>query len=620
MSFDRIGRSSDGDSLLNFEATAVGVKYGAVVIATDDNVARQWAPRWLGRRGLDTRFASTAEQILAATEAEPLSLVVVDAALKDDAGQPLYRSLRSCLDATATLFVLCSSNKEVRAAADANVTDVVRRPFDWRVISQRVFLAARAQRQHQELCQARQSLSEAIASAEAAQKTYSQRRGLDRLTQLPNRRRFRSLLHTAINLPGAESRELSLLVIGIERFGIVNDAVGHHFGDELLQQFAERLKFCLQERDFVGASGRDPLTAFAGRLSGMRFGLAISQSRTDHIAQVRQAIVARMSQPFEVGGHSIHLNISIGVAAFPKDSADADALLQCAETAMLEAKKSGSGFLAHQHPIDLASARKLQLDSMLRAAVQANELQLFYQPLVETGTERIVGAEALLRWEHAIEGFISPEEFVPAAEESGLMVEIGRFVIETACRQLREWLDQGAEPIRIAINLSLCQLVRGDVVSVVERCLREFNLAPVSLEFELSERGVLNRHPEVIKKVHMLKALGVRIAIDDFGTGDASIGYLKDLPVDVIKIDRSYVSGANRTARDAAIAAGIVALAGCLQTSVVGEGVENVEQLEMLRDWGCEECQGFHFSAALPPAEFHRKYNQLELASNRERG
>ena len=241
---------------------------------------------------------------------------------------------------------------------------------------------------------------------------------------------------------------------------------------------------------------------------------------------------------------------------------------------------------------------------MLREAIRNDDLELAYQPITDTATGAVVAAEALLRWHHAEEGAMSPSDFVPVAEKTGLMREIGEFVIRTACAQLRSWLDAGMPPIRMAVNLSLCQLLRGDVASLVEEALHEHRLDPGSLEIELSERGVLNRRPEVIAQIGRLKDIGVRISIDDFGTGEAAIGYLKDLPIDVIKIDRSYVSGSSRTERDEAIASGMVALAHRLKATVVAEGVETPEQLEMLRSWGSQECQGFLFSPAVPPTEF----------------
>ena len=384
----------------------------------------------------------------------------------------------------------------------------------------------------------------------------------------------------------------------------------------LLRQFADRLKGCLQDRDLVGQQSGATLTAFTARLGGVRFALAISSFADRQIEQLRQVLRVVVSAPFEVGGHSIYLNISIGVSVFPRDGENVEGVLQSAENAMVEAKLNGTGFWLTRQSNDARSLRRLRLDAMLRDAVRERQLKLAYQPILDTKTGRLVGAEALLRWHHPEEGTIPPDEFIPAAEESGMIVDIGAFVIREACRQSRSWIDQGFGPIRIAVNVALCQLVRGNLTVTVADALAEHDIEPAMLELEISERGVLNRHPEVIAEIHRLdgipgdvdedrlKALGVRISIDDFGTGNAAIGYLKNLPADVIKVDRSYVSGAMQSARDRAIVSGIVALAHGLDAAVIGEGVETEEQLDMLREWGCDECQGFLFSPAVTPDEF----------------
>jgi EAL domain-containing protein (putative c-di-GMP-specific phosphodiesterase class I) len=316
----------------------------------------------------------------------------------------------------------------------------------------------------------------------------------------------------------------------------------------------------------------------------------------------------QLERPFEVDGQNIYLTASIGAAIFARDKSSADSLLHCAETAMLKAQEAGTGFEFSAQPTDLSSLRLVSLDRMLREAVRNNELKLAYQPITATANGKVVAAEALLRWHHAEEGMISPADFVPVAEKTGLMQEIGDFVIITACRQLRQWIDGGMPPIRMAINLSLCQLLRGDVIAVVEKALKDNQLKPCWLEIELSERGVLNQRPEVVDEIRRLKSIGVRISIDDFGTGQAAIGYLKDLPVDVIKIDRSYVSGADRSAKDEAIASGMVALAQRLKATVIAEGVETREQFDMLRAWGSQECQGFYFCKAIPGDEFQARF------------
>ncbi len=577
---------------------------GIALLITRDALSLKWAPRWLQNAGLDVRIADTADEAVAIATAERPSLMIADAAITGDDGRPLIESLRKVHGKDVPLIALCANNADVNAATDAEVTDIARRPYDWQVITQRAARVLRAHEMLAELRSARDALESMRVSARAARRDRAKVAELDRLTGLPNVERFLSLLHRAVATRPGTRRNVGVLVVGLDRYRMVNEAVGRENANRLLKLFADRLRSVLSDREVIGGAEGRMVTAVAARLRGARFAMLVSNAQSEDMIRFKQAILHELEQPFEVSGQSVYLTASIGAASFPQDCADADGLLHCAETAMLDAQESGSVFQFFRQPKDSASARILNLDRMLREAMRNDDLELAYQPIADAASGKIVAAEALLRWHHEDEGAMSPSDFVPVAEKSGLMREIGEFVLNTACAQLRSWLDSGMEPIRMAVNLSLCQLVRSDVAELVAAALENHRLEPELLEIELSERGVLNQRPEVVKEICRLKALGVRISIDDFGTGQAAIGYLKDLPVDVIKIDRCYVSGAARSERDEAIASGMVALAHRLKASVVAEGVETREQLEMLRSWGSEECQGFLFSPAVTAAEF----------------
>jgi len=590
----RIGPSSDTEAELQ----------GIALLVTRDNLSLQWAPRWLQHAGLEVRIARTTEEALGIASATRPNLMIADTAFTGTDGTPLLKSLRDIHGKDVPVIALCANNAEVTVASDADVTDIVRRPFDWQVITRRAVRAVRAHENLDMLKQAHDQIESMNTTVRTATLDQSRTAGLDKLTELPNGERFRSLLHRAIAVGADSPRNIGVLVIGLDRYRIVNDAVGYENANRLLKQFSDRLRTCLQDRNVVGGAECGTVTAIAARLGGARFALLMSNAEMDDIIGAKQAIFAELEQPFVVAGQSIYLTASIGAAVFPRDDSSADGLLHSAETAMLDTRESGSGFQFFADPGDAASSRLLNLDRMLREAIRNDDLELAYQPITDSASGAIVGAEALLRWHHAEEGTISPADFVPVAEKTGLMQDIGDFVITSACAQLRDWIDNGMQPIRMAINLSLCQLLRGDVVAVIANALDENRLEPHLLEIELSERGVINQRPEVVSEICRLKSIGVRISIDDFGTGHASISYLKDLPVDVIKIDRSYVSGANLSDRDEAIASGMVALARRLNATVIAEGVETLEQLETLRKWGSQECQGFYFSPAVPAAEF----------------
>ena len=581
---------------------------GTALLVTRDSLSLQWAPRWLQHTGLETRTVDAPEDALGIAAADRPSVIIADAGLVTADMKPLLTALREIHGDDVPLIGLCASDAQVATAVDANVTDIVRRPYDWQVITRRVVRAVQAHDTLHKLQQAHERMDHMSSTVTAVERERAKAAGLDVLTQLPNGERFRHLLHKAISAAETSGSDVGVLVLGLDRYRLVNEAVGRQNANNLLRMFADRLRECLRDRDVIGGADCGAVTAIAGRLGGARFSLMISNAETEEIMRVRQAVQSQLEQPFEVAGQSIYLTASIGAAIFPRDNTSADGLLHCAETAMLEAQESGTAFEFFTRPSDSSSLRLLNLDRMLREAVHNNDLELAYQPITSTDTGKVVAAEALLRWHHAEEGTISPADFVPVAEKTGLMQEIGDLVIAAACKQLRGWIDEGMEPIRMAINLSLCQLLRGDVVSVVEKALAENRLKPAWLEIELSERGVLNQKPEVMQEICRLKAIGVRISIDDFGTGQAAIRYLKDLPVDVIKIDRSYVSGATRSAKDEAIASGMVALAKRLNATVIAEGVETAEQLDMLRKWGSQECQGFLFSAAVPASEFLARF------------
>jgi len=581
---------------------------GVALLITRDKLSLQWAPRWLQHTGLEVHVARSPEEALGIASATRPSLMIADAELMADDTTPLLKTLRQVHGTDVPLIALCINDAQVAIAAEADVTDIVRRPFDWQVITRRATRAVRAHQNLDELRNARERLDSINTTLTAEEQNRARSAGIDKLTLLPNGERFRSQLHRAVGVSAEISDDVGVLVIGLDHYRLVNEAVGHQNANRLLRLFADRLRTCLCDRSVIGSAESGAVTAIASRLGGARFALMISNAKTEEVVRVRRAIAAQLIQPFEVAGQSIYLTASIGAAIFPRDNSGADGLLHCAETAMLEAQEAGTGFEFFTKPTESTSMRLLSLDRMLREAIRNNDLELAYQPITATADRKVVAAEALLRWHHGEEGMISPADFVPVAEKTGLMQEIGDFVITSACSQLRQWIDAGMRPIRMAVNISLCQLLRGDVVAVVRKALTDNRLEPEWLEIELSERGVLNQRPEVIDVVHRLKAIGVRISIDDFGTGQAAISYLKDLPVDVIKIDRSYVSGAERCAKDEAIASGMVAMAQRLNATVIAEGVETEKQLEMLRQWGSQECQGFLFSPAVTPAAFLAKF------------
>ncbi len=590
-----------GNRLPPAEGRAPDAELGTLLLLTRDAEALEWAPRWLTFSGFSVATADSVDGVLEKAALQPRTLVIVDAAMPDVEHRKAYLRLRSQLREHTPILALCMNQRESREVRESGKADAVERPFQWDKIARFARREAEAAELRSKLEHTTRALKIARLNAADAERNLAEMRGIDSLTELPNRELFRSLLQRAIS--GAPAGETTgILVVGIDRFRQVNATVGHEAGNAIICQFAERLRNRLQDHDVVGGDAGTTLTAAGGRIGGVRFGLVLSRAGVDDLVRLRDAFQSDMEQPFEVNGQSVYLSATMGAALFPIDASNGDQLLECAEHAMCAAKDAGSSFRFFNKATDAAGRRALRIETMMRQALVNDELRLAYQPIMHREGPEVVAAEALLRWDHPVEGPISPAEFVPAAERSGLMVRIGDFVLREAVRQIRRWQDEGLPRIRVAVNLSLCQLADGNVVPLVQELLERHDVEPELLELELSERGVLNQGPEIVAVVRELKELGVRISIDDFGSGNSAISYLKDLPVDVVKIDRSYVSGPGRSERDEAIGAGMVALAKRLDATVVAEGVENEAQLERVRDWGCDEVQGFHYSEAVTPA------------------
>lgn len=573
---------------------------GVALVVTRNSRSLEWAPRWLGHAGFEVETAQTHETMHAYLTGKCPALIMIDASMTDASGRKLFDlACRSAGDDTV-VFVLCAAPREVREVSTASTAEIVRRPFDWELVARRAAHAIESRRMARELQDTKNALELAQVSASDARRHLSTMSGLDILTRLPARERFRTLAQRTISGAG-EGSTAGVLVMTLNRFRMVNEAIGHEAANQVLSHFAERLKERLQDRELVGGDAGTTLTAAAGRISGMRFAVVLSRATDANILRLRDAIRADLEKPFEINGQSIYLPVTMGAALYPTDATTADGLLHSAEHAMQQAKEAGSRFRFFSTGSEEAIGGDVQMDTMLRQAVANHELTLAYQPIMDRLGKRIVAAEALLRWEHEELGAISPTKFVPVAERAGLIVRIGHSVIRQAIRQIRAWANAGYRPVRVAVNLSLCQILDCDIVHVIDEALKAYKVRPQLLELELSERGVLNHGKEVVEVIQRVKELGVRISIDDFGAGNASISYLKDLPADVVKIDRSYISGKGRSSRDIAIGAGMVALAKRLDAQVVAEGVETAAQHKMVREWGCDELQGFHFGKAMTP-------------------
>jgi len=425
----------------------------------------------------------------------------------------------------------------------------------------------------------------------------------DGLTGLPNRELFQGSLQTALEAARRYDRRVGLIFVDLDRFKTINDTLGHGVGDEFLRQVASRFSDVVRPNDTIGRGRPGYAPAAIARLGGDEFTVVLSEvDDATTVASIARRLLRSLDHPFEINGHEIFADASLGIAIFPNDGEDADSLLRKADTAMYAAKKRGGGcYEFYSSAMNEASWRQLRIETALRNCLDREEVELYYQPLVDSRTHRVTGAEALLRWHHPELGPIPASEAVRTAEVTGLIVPIGNWVLETACRQLSEWQQKGLDHFRLSVNLSARQLRRGSFVDSVTDLLHRYSLSASDLELEITESLLMV--DDAVVQVARLHDLGVRFAIDDFGTGFSSLARLRDLPIDRLKIDRSFVTSMTTDEDRTALAQAIIAMAKSLGLQVTAEGVETSRQATALSKLGCHEFQGYLYSPALPAKE-----------------
>ena len=416
----------------------------------------------------------------------------------------------------------------------------------------------------------------------------------DVLTELPNRMQLEDRLKQALAAAMANNSLMALLHLDLDRFKAINDSLGHAFGDSLLQAVAERLAGNIRGSDTIA------------RFSGDEFAMLLTDvGNQENAGVVARKILETLAKPFNLDGHEIFVTPSIGIAFYPLDAANKEDLLKNADSATSHAKlQGGNCYRFYSREMNTVVSQRLNLETSLRHALEREEFVLYYQPQIGLGDNRIVGMEALLRWQHPERGLVSPMEFIPLLEETGLIVPVGEWVLRTACAQNRAWQDAGLPPMRVAVNLSAHQFRQSNLTDVVCQTLLDTGLAPEHLELEVTESVMIQDLQTTITTLHQLHVIGIQISIDDFGTGYSSLGYLKRLPISKIKIDQSFVRDICADPDDAAIADAVISLGHSLKLQVIAEGVETVEQLDYLRAHGCDEVQGYYFSRPLPVEAF----------------
>jgi len=419
----------------------------------------------------------------------------------------------------------------------------------------------------------------------------------DSLTGLPNRTLLHDRLKQAVYAQRTP-RNIAVVFMDLDHFKFVNDSLGHSIGDKLLKAMGERLRAALREGDTVGRVGGDEFVL-----------ILADQNNEEVIFRAMQRITAKVAEPILIEGQELYVTCSAGISLYPQDGPDVDTLLKNADAAMYRAKEHGrSNFQFFTTEMNERVNERLALEGALRRALERQELLLHYQQKVDLRSGAIIGAEALVRWMHPEWGLVRPARFISLAEETGLIVPLGEWVLREACRQARAWLDQGLEPGVVSVNLSARQFRQQDLVRMVSRILEETGLDPAHLEMELTESMVMHNVESAIATLQGLKSLGLRLSVDDFGTGYSSLSYLKDLPIDALKIDRSFVRdiGGGAEAGEGVLAQAIISLGHNLHLKVVAEGVETDAQVRFLKRHGCDEVQGFLYGEPVAPEAYAR--------------
>ncbi len=572
----------------------MNLKPKKILVADDDPTALALMRAALEKAGFGVRTAVDGADALRQFGEDRFDMVMLDVDMPGGTGHEVCTALR--LKAGPLLPIVMVTGMDdvpsVDAAYSAGATDFISKPINWALIGHRVRYLLRGY--------------QTVLDLKDAEIRIRRLAYFDALTGLPNREHFRARLARVLEAARRNPVRLALLCIDLDNFKRINDTLGHSVGDELLRMMAFRLRDALRCDDEVGrASAASAEDEHLSRLGGDEFMVLLPQiSSPEHAGIVADRIVRTIAQPMRLAQHEVLVTPSVGIAVFPSDGEDLETLVRNADLAMYFAKRQGPGTFAFFDPaMNVNALKRLTLEGKLRGAIAGNELSLHFQPQFDLSTGLVSSMEALLRWTNAELGPVPPSEFIPVAEETGLILPIGEWVLRAACAQAKAWHDEGLPAARIAVNVSGLQLSDRGFSTLVSAVLRDSGLPAELLELEITESVIMQNEGGTEQVLNELKAIGVGIAIDDFGTGYSSFARLRDFPIDRLKIDRAFIRQVQNCADDRAIAIAIIALAKILQLDVVAEGVEEFAQLMVLQDERCNLAQGYLLSRPLPAAE-----------------
>ncbi|MCA1633143.1 MAG: EAL domain-containing protein [Acidobacteria bacterium] len=595
-----------------------------ILVVNDNPELLELMSQLLGKAGYRICTATEGQGGFQVALHERPQLVISDVAMPHTDGIELCRLIRADEELRPTPILLVSAVRVDSTSAveglQAGADDYLEVPYDSvRLIAKVARLLERGRAEAElERCVMERTAQLEDTYRELEREINERRRAeeaayYDTLTGLPNRTLFQERLPHALALAERSEQMLAVILLDLDRFKTINETLGQAVGDRLLCEVAERLTGCVRRSDTVARFDGDEFAILLMQITRTEDVARIAR-RTETAVEVAQSILRVLEAPFVSGQHELYLTASIGIGLCPDDGEDSQTLLKNAGSALYRAKEQGgNNYQFYTADMNAKALKRLALENSLRCALERDEFVLHYQPLVCTNSGQIVGAEALVRWQHPELGLVGPSEFIPFAEDTGLIVPLGEWVLRTACAQNKEWQEMGLPLMCVSVNLSARQFQQPNLSAMIAQVLAETGLAPEQLELELTESSLMCNAETTIETLHQIKGMGIRLAIDDFGTGYSSLSYLKRLPIDVLKIDRSFVCESTTAPDDAAIVMAIIGLAHNLKMKVIAEGVETEEQLAFLRLLRCDEIQGFLCSQPLAAAAFKQFVDGFQI-------
>ncbi len=550
-----------------------------VILADDDPSIRLMVRHVLESEDYDIIEAADGLEAIKAVEKHNPALVLLDAVMPGIDGFTTCQQIKDkgYKDIPVMMITGLDDDASVERAYDVGAIDFITKPIKWAVLKHRV----------------RSVVAKVIAERKVQLLAYR-----DTLTQLPNRLLFADRLEQAVIRADRHREAMALMLVDVDDFKLVNDSFGHDAGDKLIKAIGQLLLRSLRRADTVARLGGDEFAVIVEGIDGPEDAISIADNLT-----------TILEHNVKLDDQETFTSASVGIAVFPYDGKDARTLLKNADTAMFRAKEKGRHcFQFYKPEMSVTAMERLDLENSLRRALKGNEFVIHYQPTVDIHKNEVVGDEALLRWQHPDKGIIIPNDFVPLAEECGLIIPIGEWLITTACKQLKAWQDAGLENQNISINISPRQFRDQDIVGLFTRELATHGLSGSCFTIEITESTLIDNVGVAERILNKLHDMGMTISLDDFGTGFASLAYLKDFPVDVVKIDREFISGIPDNEEDSQIVAAIAGLTRGLKLRLLAEGVENERQLGVLKGLGCQLGQGYYWSKALPPDQYEQFY------------